>query len=36
VPLHVVVGAAEKDPGRIVYRQKDFLGAITLSSYRFG
>lgn len=36
VPLHVVVGAAEKDPGRIVYRQEDFLGTITLSSYRFG
>jgi aromatic ring-opening dioxygenase catalytic subunit (LigB family) len=36
VPLHVVVGAAQGDPGRIVYHQEDFLGAITLSSYRFG
>lgn len=36
VPLHVVAGAAEEDPGRIVYRQEDFLGTITLSSYRFG
>jgi aromatic ring-opening dioxygenase catalytic subunit (LigB family) len=36
VPLHVAVGAAEEDPGRIVYREEDFLGAITLSSYRFG
>ena len=36
IPLHVVVGAAEEEPGRIVYRQDDFFGVITLSSYRFG
>ncbi|MGH8200085.1 MAG: DODA-type extradiol aromatic ring-opening family dioxygenase [Steroidobacteraceae bacterium] len=36
MPLHVVVGAAEDEPGRIVYRQEDFLGTIALSSYRFG
>jgi len=36
MPLHVVVGAAEDEPGRIVYRQDDFYGTITLSSYRFG
>lgn len=36
MPLHVVVGAAEEEPGRVVYRQDDFLGAIALSSYRFG
>jgi aromatic ring-opening dioxygenase catalytic subunit (LigB family) len=36
MPLHVVVGAAEEEPGRIVYAQDDFLGTITLSSYRFG
>jgi aromatic ring-opening dioxygenase catalytic subunit (LigB family) len=36
MPLHVVVGAAEEEPGRIFYGQDDFLGAITLSSYRFG
>ena len=36
VPLHVVAGAAEEEPGRIVYSQDDFLGTIALSSYRFG
>ena len=36
IPLHVVVGAAEQEPGRLVYGQDDFLGTITLSSYRFG
>ncbi len=36
MPLHVAVGAAEQDPGRVLYRQEDFFGAITLSSYRFG
>lgn len=36
MPLHVVVGAAEEEAGRIAYRQDDFLGSITLSSYRFG
>jgi aromatic ring-opening dioxygenase catalytic subunit (LigB family) len=36
MPLHVVVGAAEEEAGRIVYRQEDFLGTIALSSYRFG
>ena len=35
MPLHVVVGAAEEEPGRIAYRQDDFLGTIALSSYRF-
>jgi aromatic ring-opening dioxygenase catalytic subunit (LigB family) len=36
MPLHVVVGAAREEPGRVVYREEDFLGSITLSSYRFG
>lgn len=36
MPLHVVVGAAEAEPGRVVYSQDDFLGTIALSSYRFG
>ena len=36
MPLHVAVGAAEEEPGRISYREEDFLGAIALSSYRFG
>jgi aromatic ring-opening dioxygenase catalytic subunit (LigB family) len=36
MPLHVVAGAAEAEPGRMIYSQEDFLGTITLSSYRFG
>lgn len=36
MPLHVVVGAAEEEPGQVVYHEKDFLGTIALSSYRFG
>jgi aromatic ring-opening dioxygenase catalytic subunit (LigB family) len=36
MPLHVVVGAAEQEPGHIAYSERDFLGAIALSSYRFG
>ncbi len=36
MPLHVVVGAAEAESGRIAYSQDDFLGTIALSSYRFG
>ena len=36
MPLHVVVGAAEEEPGKIAYSQGDFLGTIALSSYRFG
>jgi aromatic ring-opening dioxygenase catalytic subunit (LigB family) len=36
IPLHVVAGAAEEEPGSVVYAQDDFLGSIALSSYRFG
>jgi aromatic ring-opening dioxygenase catalytic subunit (LigB family) len=36
LPLHVAVGAAGEDPGQVIYRQADFFGRITLSSYRFG
>ena len=36
MPLHVVVGAAEQEPGHIAYSERDFLGGIALSSYRFG
>jgi len=36
MPLHVAVGAAESESGRIIHSQDDFLGRITLSSYRFG
>jgi hypothetical protein len=32
----VAVGAAEEEAARISYTQEDFLGAIALSSYRFG
>jgi aromatic ring-opening dioxygenase catalytic subunit (LigB family) len=36
VPLHVAVGAAEQDPGQVIYREQNFFGRITISSYRFG
>ena len=36
IPLMVAVGAAEQDPGAVVYHQKDFFGGITASSFRFG
>lgn len=36
MPLHVAVGAAEDEPAEMLYRQEDFFGAITLSSWRFG
>jgi aromatic ring-opening dioxygenase catalytic subunit (LigB family) len=36
MPLHVAVGAAEEEPARAIYHEEDFLGAIALSSYRFG
>jgi len=36
MPLHVAVGAAEDEPGELLYHQEDFFGAITLSSWRFG
>ena len=36
MPLHVAVGAAEDEPGRMIFDQEDFLGTIALSSYRFG
>ncbi len=36
VPLFVAVGAAESDPARCTYRQDDFMGMVTASSYRFG
>ena len=35
IALHVAVGAAEEDPGRLVYREANFFGRI-VSSYRFG
>lgn len=36
LPLHVAVGAAESEPGQVIYKQEDFFNQITLSSYRFG
>jgi aromatic ring-opening dioxygenase catalytic subunit (LigB family) len=36
VPLMVAVGAAGNDVGARIYHQSDFMGAITVSSYRFG
>jgi aromatic ring-opening dioxygenase catalytic subunit (LigB family) len=36
IPLMVAVGAAGDDAGTRVYHQKDFMGSITVSSFRFG
>jgi aromatic ring-opening dioxygenase catalytic subunit (LigB family) len=36
LPLMVAVGAAGDDPAALSYREKDFLGGITVSNYRFG
>ena len=36
IPLMAVVGAAENEPGAVVYHQQDLFGGITASSFRFG
>jgi aromatic ring-opening dioxygenase catalytic subunit (LigB family) len=36
IPLMVAVGAAGNDAGARVYHQTDFMGKLTVSSYRFG
>jgi aromatic ring-opening dioxygenase catalytic subunit (LigB family) len=36
LPLMIAAGAAAHDEGARIYRQHDFMGSITLSSYRFG
>jgi aromatic ring-opening dioxygenase catalytic subunit (LigB family) len=36
VPLMVAVGAAEDEPAFRVYHERDFMGGVTASSYRFG
>jgi aromatic ring-opening dioxygenase catalytic subunit (LigB family) len=36
IPLMVAVGAAGNDVGACIYHQSDFMGKITVSSYRFG
>jgi aromatic ring-opening dioxygenase catalytic subunit (LigB family) len=35
LPLMVAVGAAGEDPAQLAYHEKDFLGGLTVSSYRF-
>jgi hypothetical protein len=32
----VAVGAAEGEPGQIIYRREDFFSTITLPNYQFG
>jgi aromatic ring-opening dioxygenase catalytic subunit (LigB family) len=36
VPLFVAVGAAEEEPGKVIYREENFFGMVTLSNYQFG
>jgi aromatic ring-opening dioxygenase catalytic subunit (LigB family) len=36
IPLMVAVGAAEQDIAHRVYHERDFMGGVTASSYRFG
>jgi aromatic ring-opening dioxygenase catalytic subunit (LigB family) len=36
IPLMVAVGAAGDDVGERIYHETNFMGAITVSSYRFG
>lgn len=36
LPLMVAVGAAEDETAMCVYHQSDFMGALTVSSFRFG
>ncbi|CAO4186253.1 4,5-DOPA dioxygenase extradiol [Methylorubrum extorquens] len=36
IPLMAAVGAAEHEPGTVVYHQNDLFGGITTSAFRFG
>jgi aromatic ring-opening dioxygenase catalytic subunit (LigB family) len=36
LPLMVAVGAAEQDAAVLSYHERDFLGGITVSNFRFG
>ncbi len=36
LPLMVAVGSAGEDPGVCFYHQDDFMGGVTVSSFRFG
>jgi aromatic ring-opening dioxygenase catalytic subunit (LigB family) len=35
LPLHVAVGAAGDDPAELSYHEENFVGGLTVSSYRF-
>ena len=36
LPLMVAAGAAGDDPAELTYHEEDFMGGLTVSSYRFG
>jgi aromatic ring-opening dioxygenase catalytic subunit (LigB family) len=36
MPLHVAVGAAESEAGRLTYHEDDFFGGLAASSFQFG
>ena len=36
IPLMVTVGAASEEPAAVTYHQTDFIGGLTVSSFRFG
>lgn len=36
LPLMVAVGAAEQEAGSLIYHEPDFMGGVTVSSFRFG
>ena len=36
IPLLVAVGAAQDEPATRIYHERDFMGGVTVSSYRFG
>lgn len=36
IPLMVAVGAAENEEAKLIYHEDDFMGGISVSSYRFG
>ena len=36
LPLMVAVGAAENEAGKCIYHEEDFMGALAVSSFRFG
>lgn len=36
IPLHVALGAAEGEPATVVYHDRDLMGGVTATSWRFG